>query len=119
MGELSKFDMSKRDGFTQDQLVKFYNDANREVAILCNHQKAESKQHAEGMAKMLATKDAMDETLKVLRKHMHFLEGKGKAVKAPDGKPLPKDVLACRKKVAETKLRMEKHVTAMKIKDDN
>merc|ERR1719343_247083 len=54
--ELAKFDASKKSQYTQDQLVKIYNDANREVAILCNHQKAESKGHGEAMAKMQATK---------------------------------------------------------------
>merc|ERR1712050_257021 len=70
--ELSKFDVSKKHEYTQEALVKFYNNANREVAILCNHQKAESKQHAEG-----------------------------------------------KKKMAETKMRLDKHITAMAIKEEN
>merc|ERR1711972_287798 len=75
--ELSKFDVSKKNLYTQDQLVKIYNDANREVAILCNHQKAESKGHGEAMAKMQATKDMMEKNLKTLKKHMNMLESGG------------------------------------------
>merc|ERR1719343_1454943 len=72
--ELSKFDVSKKNQYTQEQLVKFYNDANREVAILCNHQKAESKTHAVAMEKMQAVKDTMEKNIRVLKKHMSALD---------------------------------------------
>merc|ERR1712032_26687 len=58
--ELAKFEVEKRELYTQDELVKFYNDANRSVAILCNHQKAESKTHGDSMKKMEATKVTME-----------------------------------------------------------
>lgn len=35
-----------------DEKIKFYNDCNRKVAILCNHQKAVSKNHEEQMNKL-------------------------------------------------------------------
>merc|ERR1719152_1148695 len=54
--ELAKFDMAKKDKYTQDELVKFYNDANRQVAILCNHQKAASKGHEAMMEKLQLVK---------------------------------------------------------------
>merc|ERR1712187_215826 len=78
--ELSKFDVSKKNMYTQDQLVKFYNDANREVAILCNHQKAESKTHGITMEKMEQVKQTMEKNIKILKKHMSALE-KGKEIK--------------------------------------
>merc|ERR1719343_906112 len=87
--ELNKFDVSKKNQYTQDQLVKFYNDANREVAILCNHQKAESKMHGEQMAKMEGVKETMEKNIKVLKRHMLGLE-QGKETKS-DSK-LPKDI---------------------------
>merc|ERR1719398_593421 len=72
--ELAKFDMSQKDKFTQDELVKYYNDANRQVAILCNHQKAESKQHGAAMEKMEAVKETMQKNIKTMKKHMQLLE---------------------------------------------
>merc|ERR1719401_2105209 len=68
--ELAKFDVSKKNQYTQEQLVKFYNDANRQVAILCNHQKAESKTHGEAMEKMEANRVIMEKNVKTLKKHM-------------------------------------------------
>merc|ERR1711920_845420 len=79
--ELAKFDMSKKSTMTQEDLVKFYNNANREVAILCNHQKAESKQHGEAMKKMEDVKETMEKSIKVLKKHLEVLQS-GKDVKA-------------------------------------
>mmetsp|Transcript_81742 Transcript_81742/g.263839 ORF Transcript_81742/g.263839 Transcript_81742/m.263839 type:complete len:191 (+) Transcript_81742:2-574(+) len=116
--ELSKFDVAKKNQYTQDQLMKFYNDANRQVAILCNHQKAESKTHGDSMKKMLDVKEQMDKNIKLLKKHMTNLEqNKTKEIKS-DSK-LPKDVQTCKKKIAETKMRLEKHVHAMDVKEEN
>uniref|UniRef100_A0A7S2QFU8 DNA topoisomerase I n=1 Tax=Zooxanthella nutricula TaxID=1333877 RepID=A0A7S2QFU8_9DINO len=114
--ELSKFDMAKKNSFTQDMLVKFYNDANREVAILCNHQKAESKTHEASMQKMQAAKETMEKNMRTLKKHMVALES-GKQVSS-DSK-LPKDATSCRKRMAETKMRLEKHVHSMAVKEEN
>lgn len=116
--ELSKFDVSKKNQYTQDQLMKFYNDANREVAILCNHQKAESKTHGVAIEKMKQVKEQMEKNIKVLKKHLANLEaGKAKEQKA-DSK-LPKDAQTCKKKIAETKMRLEKHNHAMDVKEEN
>jgi len=120
--ELSKFEESKKEKYTQDELVKFYNDANREVAILCNHQKAESKNHKEAMEKMDKTKQSMESNLKVLKKHMECLKDPSKKpvkVKAGAETKLPKDAMGCVKKIAETKLRLDKHIKAMQMKEDN
>jgi len=115
--ELDKFDYSKKDQFGQDQLVKFYNDANRSVAILCNHQRAESKTHGAAMEKMQKQKEDIEKQIKLLKRHMASLE-KGETPK-PAEKPLPRDIIGCKKKIAETKMRLEKHVYAMTEKEDN
>lgn len=115
--ELNKFEISKKDLYTQDQLVKFYNDANRQVAILCNHQKAESKTHGAAMEKMIATKEEMEKTIKMLRKQLVAIE-KGEIQKNTESK-LPRDPMTCKKKIAETKMRLEKHVHTMADKEDN
>jgi len=114
--ELAKFDVSKKYAFTQDQLVKFYNDANREVAILCNHQKAASKGHDESMAKMQTQKGVIEKNLKTLKKHLAALDA-GKASKTES--KLPKDSASCKKKIAETKLRLDKHAHGMENKEEN
>ena len=41
-----------------------YDEANKEVAILCNHQKGVSKTHDATMAKLLEKKEAMKAELK-------------------------------------------------------
>jgi len=114
--ELAKFDVSKKNQYTQEQLVKFYNDANRQVAILCNHQKAESKTHAVAMEKMQGVKETMEKNIRVLKKHLAALEGGKKT--STDSK-LPKDPNSCKKKIAETKMRLEKHNHAMEVKEEN
>jgi DNA topoisomerase-1 len=45
-----------------------YDEANKEVAILCNHQKGESKQHQAGMDKLNDKKKDLEKELKELRK---------------------------------------------------
>lgn len=115
--ELSKFDMNNLKKYTQDDLVKFYNDANRQVAILCNHQKAESKGHAAGMEKMEQHKAAIEKNIRMVKKHQAALD-KGNVTRDPDSK-LPKDVIGCKKKIAEQKMRLEKHLHNMAVKEDN
>lgn len=119
--ELSKFDMSLKDKYTQDELVKFYNDANREVAVLCNHQKAASKSHQANMDKMGDARETMNKNIKTLKKHLLSITDPSKpAVNAKDVKvPLPKDPIQCKKKIAELKMRLDKHENSMKDKEDN
>jgi len=119
--ELNKFDVSKKDKYTQDELVKFYNDANREVAVLCNHQKAAAKGFDEAMQKMDGTKLVMEKTYKHLKKHLHHLQEPTKfaAVKDTETTKLPKDIMGTKKKMAETKIRLDKFIASMKEKEDN
>jgi len=55
-----------QDNDTMDIKVKFYNDCNRKVAILCNHQKAVSKNHSEQMQKINQALDEKRHALKML-----------------------------------------------------
>jgi len=117
--ELSKFDVSQKDKYTQEELVKFYNDANREVAVLCNHQKAASKGHEASMDKMRGVKETMEKNIKVLKKHLASLSDPSKpAVKDAEAK-LPKDPITCKKKIAEIKMRLDKHTASIQEKQDN
>eukprot|EP00427_Karlodinium_veneficum_P051801 CAMPEP_0169361722 /NCGR_PEP_ID=MMETSP1017-20121227/30508_1 /TAXON_ID=342587 /ORGANISM="Karlodinium micrum, Strain CCMP2283" /LENGTH=760 /DNA_ID=CAMNT_0009459157 /DNA_START=21 /DNA_END=2303 /DNA_ORIENTATION=+ len=117
--ELAKFDMSKKDQYSQDMLLKFYNDANRQVAILCNHQKAVSKSHQATMEKMEETKKKMESDIKIYKKHLAHIQDSSKpAVNVGDMK-LPRDDVGCKKKIAELKMRLEKHINNMNDKEDN
>lgn len=119
--ELAKFDESRKDKFSQDDLVKFYNDANRQVAVLCNHQKAVSKTHEASMEKNQTAKDKMSKDLKTLKKHLASLQDSSKpGVKNPDGAlKLPKDIVVCKKQIGALILRIEKHNASMQEKEDN
>jgi len=117
--ELSKFDISKKDKVSQDELVKFYNDANREVAILCNHQKAVSKNHDAAMEKMEGVKEKIEKQVKTYKKHLAHLDDESKPAVTGADFALPKDKMMTKKKLAEAKMRLDKHLNAMKEKEDN
>lgn len=117
---LSKFNVKEKDSWSEDSLLKYYNDANREVAILCNHQKSVGKSHDETMAKLITLKEGIEKNLKDLQRHMKGLLDPSKAKpQKEDGPKMPKDVLSCKKRIAETKLRLDKHVKNMEAKEDN
>ena len=107
----------------------FYNRANRQVAILCNHQKTVSKTHQQQLNKIDANIEETKQHIIVLKKHLKDL----KAGKAPandkkrkrkgdeddedeeetpaDGKKeikLPASPEACLKKIAAAELKIEK-----------
>eukprot|EP00434_Breviolum_minutum_P033859 symbB.v1.2.029958.t1/scaffold3328.1/size58959/3 len=135
--ELNRFDVKK--SLTQDQLYQFYNDANRQVAILCNHQKAESKTHAQSMEKLKTQEKEIERNYKTLKKHLHALQ-EGKTIKdhlklqplslesldlclpaSEDNAStkMPKDAVATRKKMAEVKVRLTRHRTNIETKEAN
>ncbi|KAF4738294.1 DNA topoisomerase 1 [Perkinsus olseni] len=64
--ELCKFDPAEHDINDPSELVKFYNDANRRVAILCNHQRAPPKQHEAGMERLKKKLSDQEATLRGL-----------------------------------------------------
>jgi len=55
-----------RESDTVEAKVKYYNDCNRKVAILCNHQKSVGKNHEEQMNKINETLNAKRVKLKML-----------------------------------------------------
>ncbi|KAL8451964.1 hypothetical protein Emag_002536 [Eimeria magna] len=57
-----------------NQLVQFYNDANRAVAILCNHQRSVPKQHAASMARLELQLQGIDEDVKELKAFQAYLK---------------------------------------------
>jgi DNA topoisomerase-1 len=49
------------------ELTKLYNEANRRVAILCNHQRAPPKQHETGMANLRSKLDELNKLIEALK----------------------------------------------------
>ena len=78
-----------------------YNRANREVAILCNHQKAVSKNHEDQMKKLQDDLSERQHKLKLLEQMRKFLKAgkqndmKGELKKFANEKGAPKTVDAC------------------------
>jgi DNA topoisomerase-1 len=92
---------------TPVQKYAAYTDANRLVAILCNHQKAVSKGHGDQMAGMENKLQEMEDLMEAL---------KNKKIEQHGGKKLPAD-----RKDAITKLnkRIVDHKGKMALKEDN
>ena len=68
--ELQKLDPSVVDLTSVDSLKQFYDYANREVAILCNHQRSVPKQHEVSMDKM---REQLTRTTDALEELNHYL----------------------------------------------
>ena len=113
--------------------VVLYNEANRKVAILCNHQKTLSSSFKEGYAKLETKRDLLQKQVEALTKMISRLK-KGKEVKLyPEEVPKDKEKkdkvshlfkrnpnkeqVQKRKKVFEG--RLSNLVLDMKNKDDN
>jgi len=89
-----------------DEKVKFYNDCNREVAKLCNHKKAESKNLKEQLAKLDALIKDKEKELKDLenwKKQLKAAQKDGKGAPEKNPKNFPKTVDACETKSKKLK----------------
>jgi len=119
--ELAKIDSAGVDMDNGNELMSFYNEANKQVAILCNHQKAESKQHAESMAKLDKQRKILEKQQKFLKKHYDWLkkDPRTRGPEVTDKMKLPRDSKVCKAKVMEVKSRLERHVAMMAVKESN
>jgi DNA topoisomerase-1 len=93
-----------------DAAFKFYNEANRQVAILCNHQKAASSDFE---VKIQEQKDKVDEK----KADFERAERELKKIKKNGGDE--KATTAAQKKVDRLKQAYEKADNAVKMKEDN
>lgn len=107
--ELDKMpeDMVER---TVEEKVLFYNRCNREVAILCNHQRALPKTHS-------STMERLDTKISVLEEEMAFHKKRLRAIEAGKTPPtaLPEDNVAAAV-VAKRKLSSDPRVIGNQIK---
>jgi len=103
----------------------FYNRANREVAILCNHQRSVPKAFDGQMEKMQERYDEVQEQMDMLNTHLKRLkkgdtkEAKRKC-KSEKNKTykLPTNVEQCKARIKKTKEMLEAHETKMTLKSD-
>mmetsp|Transcript_3951 Transcript_3951/g.5542 ORF Transcript_3951/g.5542 Transcript_3951/m.5542 type:complete len:547 (-) Transcript_3951:57-1697(-) len=132
--ELAKMQDDK--DMTIDEKMLFYNRANREVAILCNHQKSVSKKHGEQMGKIDEKINELKDHRSLLEQQIKFLNGKGKAPEAPDESSdsdddekdddkkkkkkmtFPDDVDKCKDQISKINQRIAKWETKKTEKDE-
>ncbi|KAF2303812.1 hypothetical protein GH714_023548 [Hevea brasiliensis] len=106
------------DGDVAEKVV-IYQQANKEVAIICNHQRTISKSHGAQMSRLTEKIEELKGTLKELKTDLD---------RAKKGKPPLKDAAgkqkrnlspeAIEKKIVSTNQRIEKMELAMKTKED-
>lgn len=88
---------------------QFYTNANREVAILCNHQRSLPKAHETQMEKMT-------DQLELLEKEVAALKGKATTF---NDKKLPADKEKRKAALVRLETRLKNHKTKMSMKDEN
>nr|PVC50151.1 DNA topoisomerase I [Theileria orientalis] len=114
------------------ELLQFYNYANREVAILCNHQRSIPKQHETSMSKLKVQADMLKEDIQELTEYVKHLESNSKeefkfTSKVNDVNGNPRKLLtkqgmkmdAAKNKLATLKKKQKDHTIKMRIKDSN
>jgi len=131
--ELNKMVGADTDLSNADDIMRFYNDANRRVAILCNHQRSVPKQHDASMGKLQRQLECLHEDVRELEAFLKYLRsGSSRAfrfetiIKDEEGQPPRKSVLrpSWREQQASNKLNQVKTRVAtlelrMRVKDDN
>ncbi|AFZ79067.1 DNA topoisomerase type I, putative [Theileria equi strain WA] len=114
------------------ELLQFYNFANREVAILCNHQRSIPKQHENSMSKLKVQADMLKEDIEELNQYIKHLESGSKTefqfesktldVNGNPRKRITKSGMkleACKNRLQTVKKRQKDHSIKMRIKDSN
>ncbi|CRG97882.1 topoisomerase I, putative [Plasmodium gallinaceum] len=115
-----------------NELINFFNNANREVAILCNHQRSIPKQHDTAMSKIKKQIEVYNEDIKEYKKYLqHLKKSKDKKfvfvskVVTLDGTLRPNKVKdnmkeeSCKKKLIALIKKVELLQNQMKVRDDN
>ena len=102
-----------------EEKVQFYTDANREVAILCNHQKTVTKNFDVQMEKM---QDKLKEKLEMISYAYYtfktFKEKKAAAA-IENEKKLPTNEESTKKAIVRTQTTVKNFEIKLKMKDDN
>ena len=110
---------------TLEEKIVFYNRANKEVALLCNHKRSLPPTHAEGMKKLEAQQAELQASIDELKAHKKAIKAGNKPAKRgkdEDGeeKPaLPTDPDKIDAAVEKLKERLDKLILKIKDKADN
>ena len=108
-------------GSTSTEKIADYQRANKEVAILCNHQRSVSKVHGTQMERLEGKVAEFESLLKELEIDLtRARKGKPPLCSDAQGKPYKRNSSPgmLEKKIADTKLKIEKMKVNMRIKND-
>ncbi|KAH7307243.1 hypothetical protein KP509_22G051300 [Ceratopteris richardii] len=111
--------LRQTDGKLLAERVAAYQRANKEVAILCNHQRTVSKSHGAQMERLETKLNELNDLVDELEKDLERAKQGKPPLKDADGNPKKNqnpDVLA--KKISQVKQKMEKMKLDMTIKED-
>eukprot|EP00042_Codosiga_hollandica_P030051 m.170513 g.170513 ORF g.170513 m.170513 type:complete len:493 (-) comp53255_c0_seq2:150-1628(-) len=97
------------DGTVEEKILA-YNSANREVAVLCNHQRSVSKTHDQQMEKLAGELADIETEIKETKQQLKLLKQENAGDKKID---------ACKNKVKRLDERLQKKKVAQTIKDSN
>ncbi|KAK7243181.1 hypothetical protein RIF29_37970 [Crotalaria pallida] len=107
-----------KDGDVAEKIV-VYNHANKQVAIICNHQRSVSKSHTAQMSKLTEKIDELQAILKELKTDLDRARKGKPPLKSSDGKTKRNlNPEALEKKIAQTNTKIEKMHRDMKTKED-
>lgn len=121
---LREQDEARRAGCSVDELKADYDTANKEVAILCNHQRSVSNAHTSQMGKLQAVLDELNKELLELSEDLKLAEaGKSKKVKKEEGGKeetvtVKLDADSIRKKIEKKKEQIAKKELVARSKED-
>ncbi|OIV98787.1 hypothetical protein TanjilG_15759 [Lupinus angustifolius] len=113
-----KLNKDTKDGDVAEKIV-VYNHANKQVAIICNHQRSVSKSHTAQMSRLTEKIDELQAVLKELKADLDRARKGKPLLKSSDGKTKKNlNPEALEKKIAQTTTKIEKMQRDMNAKED-
>ncbi|XP_043688381.1 DNA topoisomerase 1 alpha-like isoform X1 [Telopea speciosissima] len=107
-----------KDGDVAEKIV-VYQHANKEVAIICNHQRSVSKSHSVQMSRLSEKMDELKAVLDELQKDLMRAKKGKPLLNGADGKPKRNSTPeALERKIVQTNAKIEKMERDMKTKED-
>ena len=108
-----------------EEKIVFYNRANKQVALLCNHKRSLPPTHAEGMKKLEDKTAGLEAEIAELKEHQRLLKAgkkpakRGKDEEGEDKPALPTDPERIESMLERLQERLDKHVLKVRDKADN
>lgn len=106
-----------KEGDVAEKIV-VYQQANKEVAIICNHQRSVSKSHSQQMSRLTEKISELQGLLKELKTDLDRAKKGKPPLKNADGKKRNLSPEAIEKKIGQTNAKIEKMERDMKTKED-